>query len=74
MKNSKKSSHGARISNELGKLHKQYANDDISLYDLEIEISYWLEVEECETCRAGGSICSHHYEAFIYGWGADWER
>lgn len=49
---------------------------DISLEKAEAEIAFWIEVDDCDMCKRcpGFILCSHHYDAYFYGWGADFDR
>lgn len=38
--------------------------DDHALSDLEIEVEFWLRVDECEFCH-GNQLCSIHYERLV---------
>lgn len=37
--------------------------DDGAMHDLEIEIEFWLRVDECEFCDK--QLCSAHYERMV---------
>jgi hypothetical protein len=41
----------------------EFANrtDDHALHDLEIEVEFWLRVDECEFCD-DKQLCTIHYE------------
>jgi hypothetical protein len=38
--------------------------DEHALHDLEVEVGFWLAVEECAICEPG-RMCSGHYERMV---------